>query len=184
MKKLYLKDIDTEKRNYLIKLNKRLADRLQADLYESNMEMQYIDSKNIMDDDALRAIEYHDHYSSFFYTLIDWRKFITGIDPCYLSTDARAIYEKICNKIDTLDSMDPYCENYDMLEQWLFNNTEIVLKDIENYLHEYEDYPSVDDAIQYADEMDQLNDYYIEIDDNGNSDNVIRLDVAFTETFI
>lgn len=184
MKKLYLTDMETEKRNYLIKLNTKLADRLQADLYESNMEMQYIDSKNIMNDEALRAIEYHNHYSSFFYTLIDWRKFITGIDPCYLSTDAREIYEKICSKIDTLDSMDPYSENFDNLDNWLFKQTEKVLKDIEDYLHTYEDYPDIDDAIQYADEMDQLNDYYIEIDDNGNSDNAIRLDVAYTECFI
>ena len=80
--------------------------------------------------------------------------------------------------------MDPYSENYDRLEDWLFNNTEIVLHDIENYLHEYENYPDLDDAIQYADEMDQLNDYYIEIQDDGSSDNVIRLDVAFTECFI
>lgn len=184
MKKLYLNEMETEKRNELIKKNQKLLNQLQEDLYESNMDMQYIDSKNIMNDEALRSIRYHDHYSSFFYTLEDWRKFIINIDPDYLSPEARGIYEKVCNKIDTLDSMDPYCENYNLLDQWLFNNTEIVLKDIENYLHEYEDYPDEDDAIQYADEMDQLNDYYIEIDDNENSDNVIRLDVAYTKTFI
>lgn len=184
MKKLFLTDIDTEKRNELIKKNSKLTDRLQADLYESNMELQYIDSKNIMDDEARRAIEYHDYYSSFFYTLKDWRKFIINIDADYLTTEAHEIYEKICNKIDTLDSMNPYCENYGLLDQWLFNNTEIVLKDIENYLHKYEEYPDIDDAIQYADEMDQLNDYYIEIRDDETSDNVIRRDIAYTETFI
>ncbi len=184
MKKLYLKDMDTDKKNYLIKLNKKLLNQLQMDLYESNMDMQYIDSKNIMNDDALKAIRYHDNYNSFFYTLEDWRKFIINIDPEYLTTEAHDLYNTICNKIDIIDSMDPYCDNYDRLNEWLFEQTKKVLQDIENYLHTYEDYPDEDDAIQYADEMDQLNDYYIEIDDNENSDNVIRLDVAYTETFI
>ena len=184
MKKLYLNEMETEKKTYLIKLNKKLLNQLQMDLYESNMDMQYIDSKNIMNDAALRSIRYHDHYNSFFYTLEDWRKFIINIDPLYLSTEAKDLYDIICNKIDIIDSMDPYCENYSRLDQWLESKTKIVLQDIENYLHEYEAYPEEDDAIQYADEMDRLNNYYIEIDDNGNSDNVIRLDVAYTETFI
>ena len=42
----------------------------------------------------------------------------------------------------------------------------------------------MEDAIQYAYEMDQLDDYYIEVQDDGFTDNVIRLDVAYTETFI
>ena len=119
MRKIFINELETEKRNELIEKNTKLADRLQNDLYESNMEMQYIDSKNIMNDDALNAIQYHDHYSSFYYTLIDWRKFIINIDPCYLSEDAREIYEKVCAKIDTLDSMDLYCENYQRLDDWL-----------------------------------------------------------------
>lgn len=184
MRKIFINELETEKRNELIEKNTKLADRLQNDLYESNMEMQYIDSKNIMNDDALNAIQYHDHYSSFYYTLIDWRKFIINIDPCYLSEDAREIYEKVCAKIDTLDSMDLYCENYQRLDDWLYKQTEKVLKDIEEYLHTYEEYPDLEDAIQYAYEMDQLDDYYIEVQDDGFTDNVIRLDVAYTETFI
>ena len=184
MKKIFINTLDKEKRNKLIEKNAKLADRLQSDLYESNMEMQYIDSKNIMNDDALNAIQYHDHYSSFYYTLIDWRKFIINIDPAYLSDDARAIYEKVCAKIDTLDSMDPYSDDYDRLDDWLYKQTEKVLKDVEEYLHTYEEYPDLEDAIQYADEMDQLDDYYIEVQDDGFCDNVIRLDVAYTETFI
>ena len=184
MKKLFLTDINTEKRNELIKKNQKLENKLLEDLYEYNMFNQEEEGRELLGKDQYKYIDIKDHYSSFFYTLKDWSKFIINIDADYLTTEARAIYEKVCNKIDTLDSMDPYCENYDLLNQWLFNNTEIVLKDIENYLHTYEEYPDIDDAIQYADEMDQLNDYYIEIRDDETSDNVIRRDIAYTETFI
>lgn len=184
MKKIYINELETEKRNELIKKNSKLINKLQADLYDSNMEMQFIDSKNIMNDEALRSIEYHDNYNSFFYTLKDWRKFIINIDTMYLSEEARKTADIIYNKIDALDSMDPYSDNYYNLDEWLFKQTEKVLKDIEDYLHSYEEYPEEDEAIQYADEMDQLNDYYIEEREDGTSDNVIRLDIAYTECFI
>lgn len=184
MKKIFINELETEKRNELIKKNSKLINKLQADLYDSNMEMQYIDSKNIMNDDALRSIEYHDHYSSFFYTLKDWKRFIINIEPDYLSEEARKTANIIYKKIDVLDSMDPYSDNYYNLDKWLFKQTETVLKDIEDYLHGYEEYPEEDEAIQYADEMDQLNDYYIEEREDGTSDNVIRLDIAFTECYI
>lgn len=184
MKKIFINELETEKRNELIKKNSKLINKLQADLYDSNMEMQYIDSKNIMDDEALRSIEYHDNYSSFFYTLKDWRRFITNIEPDYLSEEGRKTADIIYNKIDVLDSMDPYSDNYYNLDEWLFKQTEKVLKDIEDYLHSYEEYPEEDEAIEYADEMDQLNDYYIEEREDGTSDNVIHLDIAYTECFI
>lgn len=184
MKKIFINELEENKRNELIKKNNKLIDQLQDDLYESNMEMQYIDSKNIMDDDALRAIEYHDNYNSFFYTLRDWRKFITHIDTVYLSEEAQKIADIIYKKIDILDTMDPYSDNYERLDDWLEKQTKKVLKDIEDYLHTYEDYPSEDDAIEYADEMDRLEDYYIEEREDGTSDGVIRKDVSYTECYI
>ena len=184
MKKIFINELETEKRNKLIKNNQKLINKLQADLYESNMDMQYINSKDIINDEALRSIEYHDNYNSFFYTLKNWRKFITNIDKDYLSSDAEKIYNHIMEKIETLDNMDSYGEQYYKLEEHLENETKEVLKDIEDYLHEYEEYPSEDDAIEYADEMEQLNDYYIEERDDGTSDGVIRQDIAYTETFI
>ena len=184
MKKIFINELETEKRNELIKKNQKLINKLQADLYESNMDMQYIDSKNIMNDKALESIEYHDNYNSFFYTLKDWRKFITNIDSVYLSEEASEIYKHIMDKIETLDNMDPYSENYYNLDAHLEEETKKVLKDIEDYLHGYEDYPSEDDAIQYADEMEQLEDYYIEEHEDGTTDGVIRQDIAYTETFI
>jgi hypothetical protein len=184
MKKIFINELETEKRNELIKKNSKLINQLQEDLYERNMEMQYIDGMDIMNDKALGSIEYHDHYSSFFYTLRDWRKFITNIDTSYLSEEARKTADIIYKKIDVLDSMDLYSDNYYNLDEWLFKQTEKVLKDIEEYLHSYEEYPEEDEAIQYADDMDQLNDYYIEEREDGTSDDVIHLDIAYTECFI
>lgn len=183
MKKIFINELETEKRNKLIKNNQKLINKLQADLYESNMDMQYIDSKNIMNDEALRSIEYHDNYNSFFYTLENWRKFIVNIDADYLN-ETKKIYNHIMEKLETLDNMDPYSEQYDNLEEHLEKETKKVLKEIEDYLHGYEEYPSEDEAIQYADEMNWLEEYYIEERDDGTTDGVIRQNIAYTETFI
>ena len=80
--------------------------------------------------------------------------------------------------------MDPYSKNYNNLDDWLYNKTKLVLKDIEKMLHQYEEYPSEDNAIEYADEMDQLNGYYMEFQDDKQTDGVIRKDIAYTECFI
>jgi hypothetical protein len=80
--------------------------------------------------------------------------------------------------------MDPYSEQYDNLDARLEKEIKKVLKDIEDYLHGYEDYPSEDEAILYADEMVQLESYYIEEQEDGITDGVIRQDIAYTETFI
>lgn len=183
MKKIFINELETEKRNELIKKNQKLINKLQADLYENQMQQQYIESQNIMNDDAINSIEYHDNYSSFFYTLKDWKKFIQNIDADYLN-ETKTIYNNIIEKIETLDSMETYDEKYYNLDAQLEEETKKVLKEIEDYLHEYEDYPSEDDAIQYADEMEQLEDYYIEEREDGTSDNVIRKDIAFTECYI
>lgn len=184
MKKIFINELETEERNKIIKMNQKLIHLLQEDLYESNMELQYIESKNIMNDEALKAIDYHNNYNSFFYTLRDWRKFVINIDTDYLSDEARKTADIIYKKIDVLDSMDPYSENYDNLNEWLESQAKKVLKDVEDYLHSYEETPSEDEAIQYADEMDWLDDYYIEIREDGSTDNVIRKDIAYTECFI
>ena len=169
MRKIFITELEEEKRNELIKKNSKLIDKLQSDLYEAQMDWQYYDSESIMNREAQNAIQYHDNYNSFFYTLTDWRKFIVNIDSGYLSDEAKKIYDHIMEKLETLDSMDCYSDNYYNLEE---------------HLHTYEDYPTEDDAIQYADEMEQLEGYYIEERDDGTSDNVIRYDVSFTETYI
>lgn len=184
MKKVYLNEMDQEKRDKLIKKNSKLMNQLQSDLYEAQMDWQYYDADAIMNKEAQKAIEYHDNYSSFFYTLTDWRKFIVNIDSGYLSDDAKKIYDHIMKKLETLDNMEYYSDNYYNLEEHLEKETEKVLDDVEGYLHSYEKYPEEDDAIQYADEMDQLEGYYIEEREDGSSDGVIRKDVSYTECYI
>lgn len=184
IKKVYLKDIENDRRDYLIKLNKKLIEMLQADLYEDQMFQQSEASADILGKDWHKWIQYNDHYSSFFLTLRDYRKFLINLDADYLTPEARNLYDKTIIKLDTLDALDPYSENYDRLEAWIEKNSEIILKDAEEYLHGFEDYPSEDDAIRYADEMEQLEEYYIEVWEDGGSDNVIRRDIAYTECYI
>ena len=75
-------------------------------------------------------------------------------------------------------------DNYWNLYNHLEEKTKEVLKDVEEYLHSFEEYPTKEDAIEYANEMEQLNNYYIEVHDDGFCDNVIRLDVSYTEAYI
>lgn len=184
MEKIYINDLDTEKRNNLIKKNEKLIDKLRADLYESNMDLQYINSKNIMNDEARKAIVYHNYYSSFFYTLKDWQKFYQNIDYNYLSDEASKNADKIAENINKMDMLECYDEEYYKLDEECEKLTEEILEEIEEILHSYEEYPTEDEAIQYADEMEQLDEYYIEEYEDGLCDGVIRLDVAYTETFI
>lgn len=185
MKKLYLTEMETEKRNELIKKkNNKLITQLQNDLYASQMDQQSDAFDCIINKEGEKAIQYHDSYNSFFYTLKDWRKFITNIDADYLTEEGRKTYDEIQKTIEELDNMNPYSDEFYNLDAELEEKTKDVLQDIETYLHEYEQYPDEDDAIQYADEMEQLNDYYIEEHDDGTTDGVIRLDVSYTETFI
>lgn len=184
MKKLYLTDIEKDRRDYLIKLNKKLIEMLQADLYKTQMDQQGDASDYLFGKDWHKWIQYNDHYSSFFLTLRDYRKFLVNLDADYLTPDARELYDKTIKKLVTLDTLDPYSENYDRLEAWIEKNSGIILKDAENYLKDFEDYPSEDDAIRYADEMERLEGYYIEVWEDGGSDNVIRKDIAYTECYI
>ena len=52
MKKIYIKDLETEKRNYLIKLNSKLIKKLQEDLYEVQMDQQSDDFNYMLDEEA------------------------------------------------------------------------------------------------------------------------------------
>lgn len=186
MKKLYLKDMETEKRNYLIKLNKKLMYQLQDDLYRYEMDRQLEEGENMFGKDSYKYIEMRDHYSSFYLVLKDWSKFIENLDSDYIANDdAIKLYNKIIKKRDKLYNMDdPYSDKYYGLDAKIEEDCKNLLKYCENQLHEYEKTPEEDDAIEYADEMEQLEGYYIEEREDGTSDNVIRLDVSYTECFI
>ena len=49
MKKIYINELETERRNELIKKNSKLIELLQRDLYDNNMDLQYIEGNNIVD---------------------------------------------------------------------------------------------------------------------------------------
>lgn len=184
MKKIYINELETEKRNNLIKNNSKLIEMLQNDLYDNQMELQYIEGENIINKEGRNAIRYHDHYNSFYYTLSDWRKFYQNIDYTFLSDDAGRLADEITKNIDKMEQLEYYNDDYYKLEEENEEKAKEILKEIEDILHQYEDYPSEDDAIQYADEMERLNDYYIEEREDGTTDGVIRKDINYTECYI
>ena len=183
--KKYINELEAEERNKIIKMNKKLIDQLLSNLYEYEMNCQYEEGRSLLGENSYKYIDIRDHYSSFFLVLKDWEKMIDNIDPDYIAADeARKLYNYIKNKKNVLYNMDCYSLNYERLEEHLESKSKELLKQLEEQLHEYEEAPEEDDAIQYADEMEQLNDYYIEIREDGTTDNVIRLDINYTECYI
>ena len=184
MKKIYINELETERRNELIIKNEKLLNILCEDIINMLGRQQEEAECCIMNKDALNSIEYHDHYNSFFYTLKDWEKFYDNIDYLYLSDDASARYDKIKGNVKKMEKLDYYSDDYDELYEENEQLAKEILKEIEDYLHTYEEYPSEDDAIQYADEMEQLEEYYIEEREDGTTDGVIRKDISYTKCYI
>lgn len=184
-KKIFINDLETDERNRLIKNNKKLVDILCDDLYQSQMWQQEEEGRLLLGKDSHKYIEMKDNYSSFYLILKNWSEFIENLDIEYLWIDsAIALYNEIIKKRDLLYNMDADDENYYTLEEEIYIKCKELLKHCETQLHTYEELPTIDDVIQYADEMEQLNDYYIEEREDGTSDGVIRKDIAFTECYI
>ena len=184
MKKVYINDLDTTRRNGIIKLNTKLMQMLQTELYQHNMFLQEEEGREMFGADSYRYIDIRDHYTSFYLVLKDWRKFIDNLDKNYLSPKATTLYNEIIKDIKKLDEIDEDSEKYNMCCDWIELDCKKLLKCCEEQLHIYEEYPSENEAIIYADEMEQLEDYYIEEREDGTTDNVIRKDIAYTETYL
>lgn len=184
MKKIFINELENDIRNNLIKKNGKLIRMLQDELHELNLEFQEETTIYILGKNFHKYIDVKDHYTSFYLKLRDWRQFYDNLDKDYLSNETLNVYIEIQNLIDKLDNFDEYNDEYYNLENEIEKKCNFILQDIENLLHEYETYPSEDDSILYADDMEKLNDYYIELREDGTSDNVIRKDVYYTETFI
>ena len=183
--KKYINELETEERDKIIKMNQKLIYQLLDNLYEYEMDRQYEEGQLLLGENSYKYIDIKDDYSSFFLVLKDWEKMIDNIDPDYIAADeARKLYNYIKNKKNVLYNMDYYSLDYERLNEHLESKSKELLKQLEEQLHEYEKAPDEDDAIQYADEMEQLEDYYIEIKEDGSTDNVIRKDIAYTECFI
>ena len=185
MKKQYLTEMENDKRNYLIKSNKKLIEMLQTDLYKSNMDLQEEEGCELLGKNCHEYIEIKDDHTSFYLILKNWHKFIDNLAAEYLAKNtAIALYKDIKNKQTKLYNMDCYDDDFNKLDEEIENDCKKLLKYCEDQLHEYEKYPTEDDAIQYADEMEQLEDYYIEEREDGTTDGVIRKDIAYTECYI
>lgn len=181
--KKYIKELNKDQLIELIGKNEKLYNKLAESFYETQMDMQSEDTENMFGKDYHRWIEYRDNYNSFYFIIKDWRKFIENLDTDYLDDENIKIANYIEKKIDVLDSMEYGCENYWRLDEYLEKKAKEVLDFCEKSLHGYEEYPSIEDVVVDAIDNDLLENYYIELDENGNTDNVIKLDVNYTETF-
>lgn len=181
--KKYIKELNKDQLIELIGKNEKLYNKLAESLYEAQMYMQSEDAENMFGKDYHRWIEYRNNYNSFYFILKDWRKFIVNLYTDYLDEENIKIVDYIDKKIDVLDSMEYGCENYWRLDKYLEKKAKEVLDFCEKILHEYEEYPSIENTVVDAIDNDLLEDYYIELDENGNTNNIIKLDVSYTETF-
>lgn len=186
LKKVYLVDMDTDKRNKLIKKNEKLIYKLMDFLYEQQMFNQQMEGEEMFGDDYYKYISIEDNYDSFYLVLKNWEKFIKNLNADYIyNTEAINLYNNIIKKQEKLYNMDDvYSDDFYELDEEIEKDCKKLLSYCEKQLHEYEKTPEEDDAIQYADEMEQLEGYYIEEYEEGKSDDVIRYDVSYTETFI
>lgn len=183
MKKVYLNEMNNDKIKYLLTINEKLASRLNNDFLEIKMDWQSEDIKNTLGNNYHNYIKIHDHYNSFYMRLTDWERFIDYLNTDYLNNDDITIYNMIQEKREQLKELDFYSDEYDTIYEECEKLSIKLLESIENFLHTFEEWED-DEMIDYFQEMDSLSDYYIEVREDETSDNVVRLDVSYTETFI
>lgn len=185
MKKVFLKDLEHDRLLELLQKNDKLLCERAELIMEFNFEEQSLMSNYVLGKEWHKYIEYRDNYNSFYLVLKDYRKFLCNLDKDYLKSENIELYNTLIKKLDVLDNMDCYSENFDRLEEWLEEKSKILLEDVEKYLQGYEEYPSIEDVLEDLIDNEFFDrDYYILVDEEtGKSDDIIRLDISYTQTF-
>lgn len=180
MEKIYLKDMEYEDLKKLIENNKEFIEEHADRLYEDNMFWQEEEGNNMFGNDWYKYIELRDNYDSFYLRLRDWNKFIDNLDSDYLCNKGIELYNYIMEKKKIFDSMEPYTDRYDNLEEHLENKCEELLEICEGQLHEYEKYPSEDEIVDAIIDCEWYLEREYYTDENMKK---ICYDVAYTKTF-
>lgn len=110
--------------------NNNFEDKVYRYLYDWSMEDQSI----LCQDAQIEGLRYHDHYSSFYYTIEDRPLFL---QTYYRYTEDPEL-EKLIEKEKTLSYMDYDNPNYDLLDSWLDKQAEKWKDKWESWLHSYE----------------------------------------------
>ena len=172
-----LKDIEAEELKEILFKNEKMIEKLTSFIIGDKMDQQEEYSNLLFGVDWYRYIEYKDNYNSFFLRLKNWEKFIENLGVDYLNekgTKKHAEILKDIKKYEDEEDEDKKAEFYGIIE----NECENLLEICENMLHEFEEYPTNDEILEYFiyNEIDFV-DYYV------NEANIICLDVAYTEYF-
>jgi len=160
MKKIFLKNMETEALKKLIANNEDFLDIFREQLQNDWGEMQEEESSLMLGTKWTKWIDIKDHYNSFYLILKDWRMFIDNLDKDYLSPEGIAQYEKIITLKNNFDELNE--EEQEEQEEIIENECKKLLSICENILHEYEETPKDYDVINYIIDTDQLmfTDYY------------------------
>ena len=166
--KRYLKDLDIKTRIDIIMNNSELSEKVFEMFYDNNMDQQEEESKLMFGEKQWKNIEIHDHYNSFFLTLINWYNFICNLDKDYLCQKGIDLYNEILPlkveyeniTLDTVEEENRYSELEDILEE----KCKELLSICEEQLHEYEHYTDQDikEYLEFQlEENDLFSNYYI-----------------------
>lgn len=128
-------------------------------IHDDMMELQQLDFNEINP----AGIVCHNHYSSFFYTLYDAERFINSLvdsENWYFSEKAKPVKELINRWNDT----EYYSDEYNQLEGQINQESEKLMKELEDYLKQYEnpDQMMENDSIENQLENGIYENYYID----------------------
>lgn len=143
-------DLTKEEVDRVVENNKKLQNEIADWLYEDNMRNQVEMADLLLNNpDNQKNYSIHDYYNSFYLRIKEPYKFLSNIDLkevneyCGLGDD---FVEEIKKTIaDYENSEDGYSENGIDLYAELDEMATKVLKKIEDNLHGFENYPTLDD---------------------------------------
>ena len=158
--KRYLKELSQEELIKVYEVNRKLQEELFTSVYEDNMYSQEYDGKWLLPKEVDNCYKYHDHYNSFYLTLNEYEgvNFLKNInfkelkDYSVASEEDEKLYKKILNYFNHCNYYsDAYLDNLEKLD----NLASKILKNIEEYLHEFEDISEDDIITAWTDEYYQ-----------------------------
>lgn len=143
-----LKELSEDELRQLAENNEQLRAEIAERVYEDNMFAQGEDYEQIFGKNN-RTIEYHDHYQSFYLTISDHDHFVENIDRECLTIDGMKYYDRAKSLLEQWQNMDydEQDENSELYEK-IERVNEQLLREIESFLHDYENITK-----------DEMNDY-------------------------
>ena len=154
----------------VVENNEKLQNELANWLYEENMDNQVEMADLLLNNiDNKKNYSIHDYYNSFYLKVEDAYKFLSNIDLkevndyCNLDSSLLADIETTMKQYE--ESEDGYSENGIDLYAELYTLATKVIKKIEDYLHGFENYPTLDDLKEmFYVNIDSFTDAWIDKD--------------------